>query len=169
MLTSQWEVPLTFTTSMIPPDKICTAEDGKAIFMVDATGDWRWCIAPDDPNSVFDAERYEAWDKNSEQLADFLLHNTVREVVYGATAKIRAIAVPKEVLKEILAPFEEIAFGAWKWPTPGYRIFMGDAMIAETVESESGIGWEVEIVAPRLSQLSRFQGISRVKWQMRTK
>lgn len=162
-LTSRWETRLTFTTSMIPPERIRIAEDGKAIFMVDATGDWRWCFDPDDPNRVFDAERYKPWNKNSEQLAELLVHNTVRDVVYGAAARIRALAVSEEILTEILAPMEEVAFGTWEWPAPGYRIFMGDAALAETVKADSG--WDVEVVAPEFGQLSRLEGISGAHWR----
>ncbi|MFE6765512.1 hypothetical protein [Streptomyces sp. NPDC057689] len=164
-LTSRWEKRLTFTTKMIPPERIRIAEDGKAIFMVDATADWRWCIDPDDPGGVFDAERYDPWDRNPEQLTEFLVHNTVREVVYGATARVRALAVPEETLTEILAPMEEVAFGAWEWPAPGYRIFMGGATLAETVKADSGPGWDVEVVASEFDRLSYLEGISGVRWR----
>jgi hypothetical protein len=150
---------------MIPPERIRIAEDGKAIFMVDATGDWRWCIDPDDPDGVFDAERYEPWGRNPEQLTEFLVHNTVREVVYGAGARVRALAVPEETLTEILAPMEEVAFGAWEWPAPGYRIFMGGAALAETVKADSGPGWDVEVVASEFGRLSYLEGISGVRWR----
>ncbi|MGW0436219.1 hypothetical protein ACWDV4_27180 [Micromonospora sp. NPDC003197] len=164
-LTSRWETRLTFTTTMISPERIRIAEDGKAIFMVDATGDWRWCIDPDDPEGVFDAERYEPWDRNPEQLEEFLIHNTVREAVYGAAARIRALAVPERILEEALAPMEEVAFGAWKWPAPGYRIFMGNAALAETVKADSGSGWDVEVVASEFGQLSHLEEISGVHWR----
>jgi hypothetical protein len=164
-LTSRWEKRLTFTTTMIPPEKIRIAEDRKAIFMVDDTGDWRWCIDPGDPDGVFDAERYGPWERNPEQLPDFLVHNTVREVVYGAAARIRASAVPEEILTEILAPMEEVAFGAWKWPTPSYRIFLGGAVLAETVEADPGPGWDVEVVASEFGRLAHLEGITGVHWR----
>jgi len=164
-LASQWVNRLTFTTSMIAPERIRIAEDGKAIFMVDSTGDWRWCIDPDDPESVFDAERYEPWERTPERLAEFLVHNTVRETVYGASARIRSLAVPEEVLTEILAPMEEISFAAWQWPAPGYQLYMGGGALAETIRSDSGRGWDVEVVAPEFGQLSRLEEISGIHWR----
>ncbi|HEU5028755.1 MAG TPA: hypothetical protein VFV01_27855 [Spirillospora sp.] len=164
-LTNKWDARLTFTTSMIPPEKICVNDDGKAIFMVDATGDWRWCIDPNTPDSVFDAERYDPWERNPEQLADFLVHNTVREVVYGAGARMRALAVSDETLTEILSPLEEVAFGSWNWPAPGYRIFMGDITLAEIIKTDSGIGWDVEVVSPEFDSLARFKDIPEAHWR----
>ncbi|MBD0736385.1 hypothetical protein BGM09_25040 [Streptomyces sp. CBMA29] len=150
---------------MIPPERIKIAEDGKAIFMVDATGDWRWCIDPDDPDGVFDAERYEPWDRNPEQLTEFLVHNTVREVVYGAAVRLRALAVPEETLTEILAPMEHVAFGAWEWPAPGYRIHMGGAVLAETVKAESGPGWDVEVVTSEFHRVAHLERMTEVHWR----
>ncbi len=154
-----------FTTSMIPPERIKIAEDGKAIFMADATGDWCWCIDPHDPDAVFNAERYETWDRNPEQLTEFLIYNTVREVVYGATAKVKALAVPEETLTKILAPMEEFACSSWKWPTPDERIFLGSATLAEIVKADSGSGWNVEVSASKFSHLAHLEIITEVNWQ----
>ncbi|MER6210851.1 hypothetical protein [Streptomyces sp. NPDC001642] len=38
-LTRQWDRRFTYTTPMIPPEKIRLTDDGKAIFMIDSTGD----------------------------------------------------------------------------------------------------------------------------------
>lgn len=164
-LTMRWDRRITYSTSMIPPERINIADDGKAIFMVDATGDWRWCIDPNDPDGVFDAELYEPWERNSEGLADFLVHHTVREVVCGAAARVRALSVADDKLAEILASLEEVAFGAWKWPAPGYRIFLGGTALAEIVKGGSGSGWDVEVVSPDVESLSRFEEISGVHWR----
>lgn len=166
-LITRWDARITYTTSMIAPTEIHISDDGKAIFMVDATCDWRWCFDPNNPDTVFDAEFYDPWEKNPEELADFLVHNTVREVVYGATAKMQAFDVPGETLTQILAPMKEVAFGAWRWPTPGYRIFMGDDSLAEIIKDEHGPGWYVEIVAPEYGPLSRLENISGVNWRTR--
>lgn len=164
-LTMRWDRRITYTTSMIPPERISVADDGKAIFMVDATGDWRWCIDPNDPESVFDAERYDPWERNPERLAEFLVHHTVREVVCGAAARMRALAVDDETLAKILAPLEEVAFGAWKWPAPGYRFFLGGTVLAEIIKAGSGSGWDVEVVSPEAGHLSRLEEISGVHWR----
>jgi len=164
-LARQWDTRLTYTTSMIPPEQIRITEDGKAIFMVDSTGDWRWCIDPNDSDGVFDAERYDPLERNPERLADFLVHNTAREVVYGATARMRALAVSDETLTNVLAPLEEVAFGAWKWPAPGYRFFMGDTTLAEIIKADSGTGWDVEVVSPKFDLLSRLEKISGAHWR----
>ncbi|MFI0962788.1 hypothetical protein ACH4S8_15505 [Streptomyces sp. NPDC021080] len=164
-LTRRWDVRLTYTTSMIPPERIRIAEDGKAIFMIDSTGDWRWCIDPNDSDSVFDAELYAPWERNSERLTDFLVHNIVREVVCGANARMRALAVSDEALAEVLAPLEEVEFGTWKWPAPGYRIFMGDETLAEIIKADSGTGWDVDVVSPKFDRLSRLEKISGARWR----
>ncbi|MEU8712444.1 hypothetical protein [Streptomyces sp. NPDC048663] len=166
-LATQWDRRLTYTTSMIPPEKIRLSEDGKAIFMIDSTGDWRWCIDLNDTSGVFDAEEYEPWERGPEQLGDFLIHCTVREVIYGAAAKLRAIAVSDETLEKIIDPLEEIAFGAWKWPAPGYRYFLGNATLAEIIRAESGDGWNVEVVSPKLNLLQQFKEIPDARWRVR--
>lgn len=164
VLASRWDVPLTSVTSMIPPERIEIAE-GKAIFMVDSTADWRWCFDPDDPYSVFDAELYEPWERNPERLPEFLVHSTVKQVFHTAPATMRAFAVPDVVLTEILGPLEEVAFGAWRWPTPGYRIFMGDNVLLEIIWSEREPGWFVEAAAPDSSTLSGLGNVAGVHWR----
>ncbi|MEU0238627.1 hypothetical protein ABZ234_13150 [Nocardiopsis sp. NPDC006198] len=163
-LARRWDTRLTHTTSMIPPEKILPT-DGKAVFMVDSTADWRWCIDPDEPDSVFDAEEYDPVERNPERLADFLVHNTVREAAFGAAARTWAPAVPDEALPEILSPMEEVAFGAWKWPVPGCRIFLGDGALAEIVEVDPDSGWEVHVAAPGFASLSRLENISGAHWR----
>jgi hypothetical protein len=164
VLASRWEAPPASVTSMISPDLISVV-DGKAIFMVDSTGDWRWCFDPDVPDSVFDAELYEPWEQNPEPLEVLLIHRAVVEVFYSATARMRAFAVSDEALAQIVAPLEEVAFGAWRWPAPGNRSFMSDKVLAEVVGARSGAGWDVEVVATRSSYLSELESLSAAQWR----
>jgi hypothetical protein len=151
--------------SMIEPERIRPGDDGKAIFMVDATADWRWAFDADDPESVFDAERYDPWSRNPERLGRLLLHNAVRETVCGAPAGLRSSNFPDEVLPDLLAPVEEVAFGAWNWPGPGYRIFLGEDVLVEIVRNEPG--WEVEVAAREPGALARFERIPGTRWRAR--
>ena len=164
VLASRWDMPLTSVTWMIPPEQI-KIDDGKAIFMEDATGDWRWSFDPDDPDSVFEAELYEHWQPVPERLPVFLVHSAVKQVFYTATARMRAFAVPTKVLMEILAPLQEVAFGAWRWPGPGERIFMGDNVLVEVVPSEYEPEWFVAAAAPEFNRLSGLENIAGVHWR----
>ncbi|HVL19227.1 MAG TPA: hypothetical protein VM387_14580 [Gemmatimonadales bacterium] len=164
---ARWDVQLTSTTVMISPEKVHVADDGMATFMVDATGDWRWCVDPAEPDLVFDAERYEPWERSSETLSELLVHNTVREVVYGARAGKRAVAASDEVLSEVLATMDEISFGPWRWPVPGFRTFMGSMTIAEAIETSASSGWDVDVVAPTLERLSHLDRLPGVHWRTR--
>lgn len=164
-LASKWEASLTYTTSMVEPDNIKPTKDGKCIFMVDSTGDWRWSFATNAPDTVFDAEQYEPWEKNPETLSEFLLHNSVREAVYGAKARLRAISVPDDALAGILSSVQEVSFGSWTWPGPGYRTFMSDDLIIEICQHEDGSGWELEIGARNPLVLSAFENIEDLDWR----
>ncbi|GAA0977902.1 hypothetical protein Q7689_01180 [Nocardiopsis tropica] len=165
-LARRWDTRINHMTSMISPEQIRTT-GGKAIFMVDATGDWRWCIDPNEPDSVFDAELYEPWERSTEQLPEFLVHNTVKEFIYGASAKMWTLNAPGEAVKEILSPLEEVAFGAWNWPAPGCRIFMGGDTLAQISPTHHKDFWEVDVATPNFADLSPFEKISGVDWQKR--
>ena len=164
-LASRRDVPLTYMNSMIEPERIRPGDDGKVIFMVDATADWRWAFDVADPESVFDAELYEPWSRSSERLGRLLVHNAVRETVCGAPAGLRALDFPDEALPDLLAPVEEVAFGAWSWPGPGYRLFLSDDVLVEIVRY--GMGWAVEVAAREPSALAGFERIPGTNWRVR--
>jgi hypothetical protein len=164
VLAARWDVPLESVTTMIPPERI-EAADGRAVFMVDATGDWRWCFDPEDPDGVYDAELHEPWERNPERLEEFLVHRAVSEVLHGAPATLRAFDVPDEALRDVLGPLEEAAFGAWRWPTPGYRTFMGDQVVVQIVRSGGEPRWYVQAAAPEPGRLSGLGDIAGVDWR----
>src|ERR1043165_2393932 len=158
-LASQRDIHLTYTTSMIPPDSIRPTEDGKAVFMVDATADWRWSFDINDPDIVYDAEYHAPWSRNSERLSEFLVHNTIRELIFGAAVRLTAFTVSNQALAEVLRPLDEVEFGHWDWPAPGYRTFMEAGTIAEIVEPEAGSGWQVSVGMTRPDLLPRIPQI----------
>ncbi|MBA9007273.1 hypothetical protein [Thermomonospora cellulosilytica] len=167
VLTSRWDAQITHVTSMIPPEQIEVADDGMATFMVDATGDWHWSFNPEDPNSVFNAELHQPWERNPEQLPEFLVHSTVREVFFGAPARMQAFAVSDENLAQIIDTLEEVAFGAWQLPAQDDRIFMGDNVLVEAIPSPHEPDWYVAAAAPNFSHLSNLEKVAGVDWRKR--
>ncbi|GGV05679.1 hypothetical protein ACIG0C_35905 [Kitasatospora aureofaciens] len=166
MLTSRWDKRINFTTKMLAPERIRLAGDGTAIFMIDSTGDWRWCFDPVNPDTVFEAGLHEPWEKMTERMSQFLVHGTVREAVYGAGFGMHALSVPDDILRAIIAPMEQVGFDEWNWPEPGYRILMGEGTLAIVAESVPGQpGWDVEIGAFEPSALSKFEDVSGVDWR----
>ncbi|MFJ1932737.1 hypothetical protein ACIOGZ_08690 [Kitasatospora sp. NPDC088160] len=166
VLASRWEKRINFMTKMIAPERIRLAGDGNAVFMIDSTGDWRWCFDPANPDSVFEAGLHEPWEKMPERMSQFLVHATIREAVYGATFGTHALSVTEDVLREILAPMREVGFGEWNWPEPGYRIFMGEGFVAMVAKSVPGQpGWDVEVGAFESSTLSGLEDIPGVDWR----
>ncbi|MEU0939902.1 hypothetical protein [Embleya sp. NPDC005971] len=164
-ITSQWDARLTFMTNMVSLERIKVADDGMAIFMLDPTGDWRWCFDPAEPDTVLGAEEYEVWKRIPEPFAEFLVHCAVKDVFYGTGATMRAFAVQEEALSEILRPLEEIAFAEWQWPSPGYRNFMGENLLVEIVRSKLGTGWQVKTAATDFDRLSVFENTAEVHWR----
>ncbi|MER6302341.1 hypothetical protein ABT247_22660 [Kitasatospora sp. NPDC001539] len=162
-LVSKWDVDLSFVTRMTPPDNI-KVSDGKAIFMSDCGGEWYWSFDPAMPDRVFNAEFDEPWESNSESMAEFLKHRTVMEVLFGADTRMRASLVPDELVQGILGSAEEVDFGAWQWPVPGYRIFMRGDVLAQIIRCEDGPGWDVDIAAPKAEALSGLREMANVKW-----
>ncbi|WP_203716953.1 hypothetical protein [Asanoa siamensis] len=166
-LASRWDARLTRMTSMVPPEKIQVADDGKAVFMVDATGDWRWSFDPADPGTVHDAELYEPWQRNPEPFTQFLIHTATRELVHSVPHRLWTSAAPDAAVAEILSPLEEIGFGAWQWPTPGHRIFTGDDTLVQVVAADGG--WQVEVAAREPTALTRLESIATITWHRPTR
>ncbi|WP_157411218.1 hypothetical protein [Actinoplanes rectilineatus] len=164
-LASLWDARLTYTTVMISLDEIESDEDGTATFMLDSTGDWKWCFDVANPDTVFDAEEYETWEKNSENLSQLLVHNTVRETVFGASCRIRCTGASDQTLSEILDGLDEIGFPKWRWPASGFRLFIGPETLVEVGESGSGSGWDVGAAATDRANLSKFRGIADADWR----
>lgn len=150
---------------MISPQEIRAGVDGKATFMVDATADWSWSFDIHNPDAVYEAERHEAWALNPEQLAQFLVHNATREAIYAAPARLSAYFLPDRALAEVLEPLEEVAFGRWNWPAPGYRIFMADDMLVEIVHTRGGSAWDIEVATLKTETLSRLRTIPDADWR----
>ncbi|MFF4292926.1 hypothetical protein ACFY0N_04620 [Streptomyces vinaceus] len=154
-----------FTTWMVAPEKIQLV-DGKAIFMWDCTGDWRWGFDPDSPGRVFDAERHASWELHSEEMDQFLVHRTVWEVLHSASTRMRATGVSESAVAAITASAEEVQFGAWRWPVPGYRIFMqGDVLIQVVCDDDEDPEWDVDIAAPAPAALADILALPDVEWR----
>ncbi|MFJ6836844.1 hypothetical protein [Streptomyces sp. NPDC091209] len=127
-LSSQWTTPLMTLKRMRAPEEIAV-KGGKAIFMADP-GDAVWAFDPDSPMDVYEGELYEGWEKSTESLSEFLIHNALNEAAYNATSRRACDEVAESRLDDILAPMTEVTFGGWRWPRPGHRVFMSDALVA---------------------------------------
>ena len=144
------------------PEEI-QAEDGKAIFLIDATGDWRWSFDVEEPDVVYDGERFEEWRRNEEDLEQFLTHHAFQEAIYGARSLYRHPHVHEDLLPGVLTDLEQVDFPRWRWPTEDYRYFMGDLVVAEIVPDFGPLGhYQIDVASPdrrRLSYLDRLDGI----------
>ncbi|MFF4588046.1 hypothetical protein [Streptomyces sp. NPDC001388] len=129
VLASRWRKLRFGANRMIKPSLI-QFDQGKAVFMRDATGDWAWAFGEENPDLVYEGVPGGEWHSVPERLAEFLVHATVIETIALVEASLLGDQVPDEELPGILAPMQEVGFGEWRWPRTGYRIFMTDSLIA---------------------------------------
>ncbi|MFF8782997.1 hypothetical protein ACF07W_37550 [Streptomyces sp. NPDC015140] len=127
-LAAQWSRPLMAVKKFIPIGDI-TVHDGMNVFMTDP-GDAIWAFDPTTPMAVYEGRMYEEWCKVPETFEEFLIHNALVEVAYNAPYKMSCDSVRNDRMVDVLAPMEEVAFGEWKWPAPGHRIFASETLIA---------------------------------------
>ncbi|MFI7367262.1 hypothetical protein ACIBO4_34450 [Streptomyces sp. NPDC050149] len=113
--------------------------------MEDSTGDWVWAFDPDQPDVVYEGESTRALHRSPEDLAELLVHATVRSVILLSGSGRLGAQVPDEALPQILDPLECVDFGGWRWPRPGYRIHVANDLMAE-------VGPAVDPQAPWLNR-----------------
>ncbi|MCX4586539.1 hypothetical protein [Streptomyces sp. NBC_01481] len=173
-LSAQWSTPLMGMKRMLAPEEV-KAEDGKAVFMEDATGDWRWAFDTENPNITYDAEVYEEWERTTESLPQLIVHSAVQEAVFRARAQYWCTQLEEQLLGDVLAPLEEVAFGDWRWPAPGYRIFMSENVVADVVPTrgrttqEDRAGFvQVQAASPDPRHLSYLDEIPGAQWRKST-
>ncbi|MFE0739155.1 hypothetical protein [Streptomyces sp. NPDC058855] len=138
-VSSRWERSLVTLKKFYKPEEIKVTE-GMAIFLEDP-GEAIWAFNPDSPWDVYEGQLYTPWEKAREPLNEFLIHNAVQEAAYNATSRRSCDEVELGLLQSILTPMTEVAFGGWRWPRPGHRIFMNSTLIAD-------IGPAIEEVEP---------------------
>lgn len=152
--TSTYERPLTYTTKYVAPQEIKVADDGMAVFLTDSLAEWRWAFDPSSPSTVFSAEIYEPWEQCREDIQLVLVHNAVREAVFGAPVRLRAFRLTEEQFNNVVRPLEAVDFDDWRWPAPGYRNFLGDSMLVEAVGSRTTGRWDVEVAGVSAASVS---------------
>ncbi|MFF4260439.1 hypothetical protein ACFY1L_55950 [Streptomyces sp. NPDC001663] len=163
-------MPLITVKRMRSPEEI-TTEGRKAVFLEDQGEDF-WAFDLDNPMDVYEGKLYGDWEKANEDLSEFLIHNALNEAAYGARATRSWDAVPESLLAEILSPMEEVAFGGWRWPSPGGRVFVSDALVANIGPAvEDSAPWgdrpgyaEVQIGSSRPGLLSYLDEIEGIDW-----
>jgi hypothetical protein len=170
-LSSRWTRPLMTVKRMRAPEHVI-AEGHKAVFMEDPTGNWRWAFDMKDPDAVYAAELNAEWEQVAERLPEFLMHNTLHEAAYNARSWRACPQVEEHWLADVIAPMTEVAFGGWRWPAPGCRIFMNEMMVAE-IGPALGLDapWEfrsgyaaVRVASNNPACLGYLDGISAIDW-----
>ncbi|MGK5683627.1 hypothetical protein [Actinoplanes sp. URMC 104] len=143
------------------------AEDGKAVFVTDATGDWRWAFDVEEPGVVYDGELYEQWHRNEEDLEQFLTHHAVQEAVHGARRLYWHTHVPESLVPAVVDGLEQIGFPQWRWPAEDdYRYFLGDLIVAEVVPDFGPPGhYQVHVASPDPHRLSYLDQLGAIDWQ----
>lgn len=139
-LTSCWPEVRSAGTRIYDPSRIRMDAD-RVAFMEDSTGDWIWMFDSNQPDVVYEGEPGGGLNRTTEELAELLVHATVRSVILLSGFGRLGAQVPDEALSQILDPMESVGFGGWKWPRPGYRIFASDRLLAE-------VGPAVDLQAP---------------------
>ncbi|MYW02810.1 hypothetical protein [Streptomyces sp. SID3343] len=169
-LSSQWSNSLTDIKMFCAPGEI-REEDGKAIFL-EEPGGHSWAIDVNNQMDVYERQLNDRWEKSSEELPEFLLHNALNEVAYKAPAWRSSDRVAGEYLPVILAPMIEVGFGEWQWPRPGHRVFLGAGLVAN-IGPASEIHWpwgnapgysEVHIAATAPELLIYLSKVSGIRW-----
>lgn len=143
-LTSCWPEVRTASTKIYEPSRVRVGAD-RVVFMEDLTGDWVWAFDSGQPNAVYEGDPSNGLDRTSEDLAELLLHATVRSVILLSGSSRLSAQVADEQLPQILNSMEGVGFGGWNWPRPGYRIFASSNLLAE-------VGPAVDPQAPWLNR-----------------
>ncbi|MGW7171145.1 hypothetical protein ACWGH3_39000 [Streptomyces sp. NPDC054884] len=128
-LAARWEKLGSGPHRMMEPSLV-RADQGKAVFMEDSTGDWVWAFDLTERDLVYEGPPGGQWGRVPEQLTEFLKHLTLTVTIAVAASIRLGDQVPLDALPDILGPMQEIGFGGWKWPRPGYQTFMSDHLIA---------------------------------------
>ncbi|WP_377271640.1 hypothetical protein [Peterkaempfera sp. SMS 1(5)a] len=167
---SQWDANLTAIKSMTPPQDISIV-DRKATFMSE-DGGGIWAFSADDPSIVLEGKLYGEWMESAESLSEFLIHNALQETAFTATHWRFCDEVPDAILPRVLAPMEEVSFSGWNWPHPGFRIFLGEGLVADVGPSTGRqtpwaerLGYsEVQIGATTCEALAYLDDLSNISW-----
>ncbi|MFI8520579.1 hypothetical protein ACIGEZ_22540 [Streptomyces sp. NPDC085481] len=170
-LASRWTRLHRGGNRMTDPSRI-QVDQGKAVFMKDATGDWIWAFAAEDPDAVYEGIPGGQLDRVPESLTEFLTHVTVTETLMSVDFARLGDQVPDGELPSILAPMREIGFGGWKWPDPGNRTFMSDSLLATVGPAiDPASPWlnrsgysAVRIAGINASELGYLDADTTVKW-----
>ncbi|MCX2184792.1 hypothetical protein KV205_30320 [Streptomyces sp. SKN60] len=100
-LASRWTKLKRGGNRMIEPSEI-QADQGKFVFMKDATGDWIWAFGVHDRDAVFEGIPGENLDHVPEPLPEFLKHVTATETLMTADCARLGDQVPDEAFPSIL-------------------------------------------------------------------
>ncbi|WP_159072830.1 hypothetical protein [Streptomyces glaucescens] len=169
-LAATYSIPLLGIKRFADPINI-DIRNGKMVFLFDPS-DAIWGFDPADPMSVYEGRLYGDWEKLSEPLPEFLVHNALGEAAYNAPFTKYCGTVANARMNDVLAPMTEVATGAWNWPDSDHRLFMGQGIVAEVgpaidggapMDDQSGYS-EVQVGATTPAALSFLNAISGIDW-----
>lgn len=143
-ITSGWPEVRSAGTKIYEPSSVRVGVD-RVPFMEDLTGDWVWVFDPSQSNVVYEGDPGGRLSESPEGLAELLLHATMRSIILLSGSSRLGAQVPDVELPRILDGLKRVGFGGWKWPRPGYRLFVSDNLLAE-------VGPAVDPAAPWLSR-----------------
>ena len=151
-LTSRWSKPLETQNSLT---KDLTPDNGKQIVWIENQSVWLWAIDPDteDPE-VYIRENHPGhpWTPIGSHLTDFLEHVTIFETLMSApSARWTKTTTPAQ-LAHMLAPLTPVDMPPWRWPSPGFRLYTGECLIA--FATDGGEAWVSATDSSRLSYLA---------------
>ncbi|WP_157441886.1 hypothetical protein [Actinoplanes awajinensis] len=136
VFSSRWNRRNISMLRFFTPDRIERFGE-KAFFLEDSCGEWRWAFDVEEPDIVYDAEVYKGeeaqaeWTRNEETLGEVIRHSVVHDALLTAAHTRIYTHVPARLLGDVLRPLQPVGFGSWRWPSPQFRIFMGNGLLAD--------------------------------------
>jgi hypothetical protein len=146
--------------------------NGKATFMEDPSGDWLWSFDVSDPSTVYERELHGTWLRVDEKMPEFVTHGALLEALYGSNHSKSCTEFQEDLVASAIAPMTEISFAEWRWPRPGFHMFMGKSLLGLVGPAMSPVSpWgdlpgfaEVVISSSNPANLDYLEGIPNVRW-----
>ncbi|MFC9606266.1 hypothetical protein ACFTTN_22730 [Streptomyces niveus] len=163
---ARWKIPLKGAKVLLVPSDM-TEEDGKYIFMGDHGG-WAWAFNPNVPLTVFEAKDDEPWRPMRAEWADVFFHHVFTEAIEAAPLVTWCADISEGDLREVLGRFDEISFTDSMWPSPGWRWYATDGLIADAGPKNSVEGrFAVTIGAKSKKLVEQLNLPNGTEWRVR--
>lgn len=163
VLASQWPVLASGGHRVYEAGAI-REEDGMAIFMEDSTADWFWAFDSVSGELIFESPRNGAWESVPESMTELIRHLALIEIIPSVYPGKLCTKIAANPLARVLDPLTQVAFGGWRWPGSGHKVYIGESLLAYVGSSIAPGYSSVRIVAIDDDALSYLDDIPGVSW-----